>query len=57
MLPFRSFSAYYTFDDIRKINATAAMLYQWACNVDEAYKMTNKEEFAPCQELMIIFAA
>jgi len=27
MLPFRSFSAYYTFDDIRKINAAAAMLY------------------------------
>jgi hypothetical protein len=57
MLPFRSFSAYYTFDDIRKINTAAAILYQWACNVDEAYKMTNKEEFAPCQELMIIFAA
>lgn len=57
LLPWRNFSAKFSLADMASKSKAAAELYRWAQNVDDLYKMTNKEEFAYIQEKKIMCAA
>lgn len=56
-MPFRYFAARHSVNDVLNKNVAAAKLYVWAHMVDAAYQMTNREEFALCQELKMLFGA
>lgn len=45
LLPFRNFRAKTSLAEVLKLNKSCGMLYIWAHMVDDAYQMTNKEEF------------
>jgi hypothetical protein len=57
LLSFRKFRAIISTEQLALQNKPAVSLYNWAVNVDELYKMTNKEEFALVQEKWLQCAA